>query len=218
MHKATIALTSLGMGAGLMYLADPQEGRRRRARLRDAVVHTAHTVQAAANTASRDVEQRVVGVAARARASLVEKPTPTDEVLAARVRTRVGRLVSHPGAIDVTATSGRVTLSGEVFEAEVDQLINGVRGIPGVTVIENHLEPHVEAGDISALQGPGPRKLYTAPRAWLRWTPTTRVIAGAAGLAVMALASRRRTVRGTAVSLAGFELLEQAMRGGRAAA
>jgi hypothetical protein len=34
MHKTTIALTSLGVGAG-MYFADQQEGRCRRARLRD---------------------------------------------------------------------------------------------------------------------------------------------------------------------------------------
>jgi hypothetical protein len=217
MQKTTIALTSLGVGAGLMYFADPQEGKRRRARLRDAVVHTAHTVETAAGTASRDAEHRFIGLAARAVASLVEKPAPTDEVLTARVRTRVGRLVSHPGAIDVTATSGRITLSGPVFEGEVEQLVNSVRDVPGVSAIDNHLEPHAEAGDISALQGPGPLKLDMA-RAWVRWTPTTGLMAAAAGLALMALASRRRTLRNTAFGLAGFELLEQAVRGARAAA
>jgi hypothetical protein len=201
-----------------MYLADPREGRRRRARLRDVVVHTAHTVEAAAGTASRDAEQRFVGLAARALASLIEKPVPTDEVLAARVRTRVGRLVSHPRAIDVTARSGRVTLSGPVFEAEVEQLLSGVGEVPGVTRIDNQLEPHAEAGAVPALQGPGPLRALTAPRAWFRWTPTTRVVAGAAGVALMALASRRRMVRGTAVGLAGFELLERAVRGARDAA
>lgn len=217
MHKTTIALTSLGVGAGLMFFADPQDGRRRRARLRDLIVHTAHTVETAAGAASRDAEHRFVGLAARAVTSLVEKPAPTDDVLAARVRARVGRLISHPGAIDVTATSGQVMLSGPVFEAEVEKLINGVREVPGVTGIGDHLEPHAEAGDISALQGPGPLKLDAA-RAWARWTPTTRVMAGMAGLALMAPASRRRTVRNTAFGLAGFELLEQAVRGARAAA
>jgi uncharacterized membrane protein len=48
-------------------------------------------------------------------------------------------------------------------------------------------------------------------------TPTTRVVAGAAGLALMAIGSRRRTLRDTAVGLAGFELLEQAVRGACAA-
>jgi hypothetical protein len=217
MNKATIALAGAGVGAGLMYFADPQEGRRRRAWLRDAAAHTVHTVEEAAGTVSRDAEHRVVGLAARALGSLVEQPAPTDEVLAARVRTRVGRLVSHSGAIDVSAKSGRVTLSGPVFEAEVEQLVNGVRDIAGVTGVDHHLEPHADAGNISALQGPGPLHLDTS-KAWVRWTPTTRVMAGAAGLALMAIASRRRTLRGTAVGLAGFELLEQAVRGTRAAA
>jgi hypothetical protein len=43
-------------------------------------------------------------------------------------------------------------------------------------------------------------------------------MAGAAGLALMAIASRRRTLRDAAVGLAGFELLEQAVRAARAAA
>ena len=217
MHKTTIALASIGVGAGLMYVADPREGRRRRARLRDAAVHAAHTVEAAAGTASRDAEHRLIGLAARGLASLIERPAPTDDVLAARVRARVGRLVSHPGAIDVAAASGRVTLRGQVFEAETERLVNAVRSVPGVVAIDNHLESHAEAGDIPALQGPGPRRLDRT-RAWARWTPTSRVIAGALGLALMAAASRRRTVRGTAVGLAGFELFERALRRARAAA
>jgi hypothetical protein len=216
MRKATIALAGLGVGAGLMYFVDPQEGRRRRARLRDTAVHAGRTAKVAAGTVSRDAEHRAAGVVARARASRVRQPVPTDEVLTARVRARIGRLVSHPGAIEVTAASGRVTLSGPVFEAEVEQLVNGVREVAGVTEIENRLEPHAQAGDVSALQGPGPLKLDLS-KAWVRWTPTTRVMAGAAGLALMALASRRRTLRDTAVGLAGFELLEQAVRGARAA-
>jgi hypothetical protein len=186
--------------------------------VRDAVVHTAHTVQDAASTASRDAENRFAGLAQRAVASFTERPAPTDDVLAARVRTRLGRLVSHPGAIEVTATSGRVTLSGPVFEVEVEQLLGGLRDIPGVVAVEDRLERHAHAGDVPGLQGPGPLKISQTLPGWARWTPTTRVIAGAAGLALMALASRRRTVRGAAVGLAGFELLEQAVRGSREAA
>jgi osmotically-inducible protein OsmY len=216
MNKGIIALTGLGLGAGVMYFADPQEGRRRRARLRDAVVHTAHTLEAATGTASRDIENRFAGLAARTVASLVTQPPPIDDVVAARVRARIGRLVSHPGAIDVKAASGRITLSGPVFESEVEQLVEGARAVPGVIQVDDHLEPHAQAGEISALQGPGPLKLHAVPSGWARWTPTTRVTAGAAGLALMALAARHRSIRGTAVGLAGFELLEQAVRGRRA--
>ncbi len=216
MNKATIGLASLGVGAGIMYLADPQDGKRRRARLRDAIAHTWHSLEAASGTAARDTENRFAGVAARTLRSLLEAPPPTDEVLTARVRARIGRLVSHPGAIDVEATAGAITLSGPVFEVEVGQLVEGVREVAGVTRVENHLEPHAQAGDVSALQGPGPLKVDAAA-SWRRWTPTTRMVAGAGGVALMALASRYRTVRGAAVGVAGFELLEQALRAVRGA-
>jgi hypothetical protein len=147
---------------------------------------------------------------------LVPQPPPIDHVLAARVQTRIGRPVSHPGAIDVKASSGRMTLSGPVFEAEVDQLLEGVRTVPGVTQVDNRLETHARAGDVSALQGPGPLKLRGGPSHWPRWLPATRVMAGATALALMAWAARHRTLRGTALGLTGFELLEQAVRGARA--
>jgi hypothetical protein len=136
-------------------------------------------------------------------------------VLAARVRTRIGRLVSHPGAIEVNASSGRIALSGPVFEAEVEQLVEGVRTVPGITHVDNRLEPHAQAGDISALQGPGPLRLHGMPSRWARWMPATRAMVGAAGLALMTWGARHRTARGTAVGLAGFELLAQAVRGAR---
>ena len=216
MNRGTIALTSLGLGAGVMYFADPQEGRRRRARLRDVIVHTGHLLEAATGRTSRDIENRVAGLGARAAAALVTQPPPVDDVLAARVRARIGRLVSHPGAIEVKAATGRITLSGPLFDAEVEQLVEGVRAVPGVTQVDNQLEPHAQAGDIAALQGPGPLKLRAVPPSWARWTPTTRVMAGAAGLALMTLAARHRTIRETAVELAGFELVEQAVRSARA--
>lgn len=78
------------------------------------------------------------------------------------------------------------------------------------------LDPHAQAGDISALQGPGPRKVHPAALRWVRWTPTTRLLAGATGLGLMALASRDRTMRGAAAGLAGFELFEQVLLHGRA--
>jgi hypothetical protein len=196
-----------------MYFTDPKDGRRRRARLRDGVVHTSRMVEAATGRATRDIENRVSGLAARAAASLVPQPTPIDDVLAARVRTRIGRLVSHPGAIDVKASSGRITLSGPVFEAEVEQLLSGIRAVPGVRQVDNRLDTHARAGDVSALQGPGPLKPHGALSHWARWTPSTRVIVGATGLALMAWAARHRTIRGATVGLTGFELLEQAVRG-----
>ena len=104
--------------------------------------------------------------------------------------------VSHQGAIDVIASDGTVTLVGQVFEAEVDQLIAGVTAVTGVTAVENKLEPHRDAAHVSALQGAGPRTLPSSSARWLRWTPTARLIAGATGIALLATSSARNSARG----------------------
>lgn len=199
MNRGVFALASLGVGAGIMYFADPQKGKGRRARLRDTAVHRSHMLRDAAGAASRDTEHRLAGIAARARAAVAQRPAPDDDVLAARVRSRLGRLVSHPGAIEVKAASGRVALTGPVFEAELDQLLHGLRAVEGVVEIENHLEAHADAAGIPALQGGGPLELRALHPASVRWTPATRVLAGAAGLALVLVVAGRRAIQDPAV-------------------
>ena len=215
MNKMRIALTGAAVGAATMYVLDPSRGRRRRARLRETALHTVHSTKAVAAMTARDVEHRVSGLAARTLDRLIEEPSPSDDVLAERVRARLGRLVSHPGAIDVIANNGTVTLSGPIFEAEVEQMLDGVGAVAGVASIENQLEPHRDAAHVPALQGPGPRIIPTPPEKWLRWTPTARLIAGIAGLALVALSSPRPPIRGAGTGIAGIELLERALLGSR---
>jgi hypothetical protein len=198
-----------------MYLMDPSRGRRRRARLGEAASHAYHRAQDMTGMTALDVQHRLSGVAARTLDRLIEEEAPADNVVVERVRARLGRLVSHPGAIDVSASGGTVTLKGEVFEAEVDQLIKGVAEVQGVTAVENRLEPHRDAARVSALQGPGPRSIPGAPAKWFRWTPTARMIAGVAGLALVALSSPKRPVRGAATGITGVELIDRALFGAR---
>jgi hypothetical protein len=217
MKTRTIALATLGLGAGIMFLADPQEGRRRRARLRDGAVHAGHRVQSTARMTAHDVANRVTGLKARA-ISVVDGPDAADdEVVAERVRARLGRLVAHPHAVRVKVADGRVSLGGPVFEAEVQQLFEGVRRVRGVGGIVDELERHVDAGHIPALQGAGPLD-RRANAQWMRWTPTARVMLGAAGLGLLAMAARQRRIPQAAIGLAGLELLEKAVRGARPAA
>jgi hypothetical protein len=215
MNKVTIALTGAGLGAAAMYLMDPSRGRRRRARLGEAASHASHRMQAIVGMTARDVRHRLSGAAAHTLDRLVEEEAPADNVLVERVRARLGRLVSHPGAIDVVASSGTVTLTGPVFEAEVDQLIEGVAAVAGVATVQNKLEPHRDAAHVSALQGPGPRVVSPPSATWLRWTPTARLIAGVAGLALLALSSPKRPVRGAATGATGVELIDRALFGAR---
>jgi hypothetical protein len=211
MNKITIALTGAGLGAAAMYLMDPSRGRRRRARLGEVASHVSHRALDIAGMTARDVRHRLSGAAARTLDRLVEEAVPANDVLVERVRARLGRLVSHPGAIDVVASSGTVTLTGPVFEAEVDQLIEGVAAVAGVATVENKLEPHRDAAHVSALQGPGPRTVPSPPATWLRWTPTARLIAAMAGLTLLALSSTKHFVRGAATRITGAESSSRAV-------
>jgi hypothetical protein len=215
MNKIAVAFAGAAVGAGVMFLFDPRRGRRRRARLGEAAAHVAHRTQAIAGLTERDVRHRLTGAAARALDRLVAKSAPSDEVLVERVRARLGRLVSHPGAIEVVASAGTVTLKGPVFDAEVDQLLRGVATVAGVTAVEHKLEPHGDAVHVSALQGRGPHTAQRPAANWLRWTPTSRLAAGVAGAALLALSLPKRPLRGAAAAAWGVELIACALLGDR---
>jgi hypothetical protein len=177
MNKATIALVGAGIGAAAMYMADPASGRRRRGRIRDVAVHTTKVVRATTGASSRDLEHRLSGLAARSRWWIGHRTPPIDDVLVARVRARVGRLVAHPAAIEVHASKGVVTLRGTVSETEAAHLLAGVGKIHGVLAVDDRLGRRAgEAG------GAVPRRF--------RWSPSIRLLAGVAGLVLTALASR----------------------------
>jgi hypothetical protein len=63
MERTVTFLAGVGVGAGLMYVLDPQMGRRRRAHARDKIVHAAHEAQDAAGAVARDVRNRAQGLA-----------------------------------------------------------------------------------------------------------------------------------------------------------
>jgi hypothetical protein len=165
-----------------MYLLDPDRGRRRRALLRDKMNRAAHTGVEAVGVAGRDLAHRTTGVAARMKRTLVHEPVD-DDVLAERVRAQLGRYVSHPRALEISAAAGVVTLRGPILEGEVPPLLRAVERIPGVREVSPELDEHVTR-DIPALQGGatpagGWRNMWPG-----RWSPATRLLTG--GLATLA--------------------------------
>lgn len=108
--------------AATMYYFDPDMGPRRRARLRERLV-------GGPQHAGTVLAQR--GTRAGGRVTL------PDGQLRDQVRTRLGALVSHPGAIHVQVEGGVVRLSGSVLRLEMDGLLTQVRDMPGVKRVVN---------------------------------------------------------------------------------
>jgi uncharacterized membrane protein len=201
-------LSAMGVGAALMYFLDPDRGVRRRALARNKLVHAAKMAGDSAGTASRDLGNRARGAVAEVRSRFTSNDAD-DRVLEERVRSELGRIVSHPGAIDVMAgVDGRVLLIGDVLDDEVDELMSRVSRVRGVSEVVNELQVHESPEGVPALQGGRERDGGEFELLQENWSPAARVLTGAVGGALAFYAARRRNgVLGSAVGLAGLALL-----------
>jgi hypothetical protein len=171
-------LGGLGIGAGLMYLLDPERGRRRRATARGKAAHFlgagGTALGRSVGRAWRDLAHRGRGLAAEAGARLHWKTEPVaTRVLEDRVRSKMGRFVSHPHAIEVLADDGEVTLAGEILDSEAAALIAAVRSVRGVRKVDDQLRVHESAESVSSLQGEPRKRHRTAPP----WPPAASTTA-----------------------------------------
>lgn len=144
-------LGGVGLGAGLMYLLDPDGGGRRRALARDKCVHSLKVSGKALRKTSADLGNRTRGLVAEA-GSLLRKGSADDHKLEGRVRSKLGRHVSHPSAIQVQCENGRVILSGSVLASEADKLLSKLKKVKGVHDLESRLEIHESSENVPSLQ------------------------------------------------------------------
>jgi osmotically-inducible protein OsmY len=138
MSEVRAFLCGAGMGACLMYWLDPQQGRRRRALLRDQFVAQGHRAERSAGKIWRDTRNRAEGLAHELRGTF-ESDEATDGVLIERVRAMLGRVTSRPRAIEVAARDGHVTLKGTVPANEEHAVVEAVSGVKGVCSVESRL-------------------------------------------------------------------------------
>ena len=188
LHDRGAILTGLGVGAGLMYFMDPAAGAKRRARLRDRLVHAGHVAGEAASATRTDVANRASGIVARVRRMREERPVD-DRTLAERVRARLGRVVSHPRAIDVSAANGVITLRGTILRDEIEGLCRAVSRMDGVSEVIDALDVHDEPAYVPALQG---GRTFPSPWRALR-TPTGRMMTALVATAGAGLLARAVT-------------------------
>jgi uncharacterized membrane protein len=212
MQNRLTQIVGAGIGAVMMYFFDPDAGKRRRSLVRDQMTRSLHKNADAMGATARDLTNRLYGLIAELR-SLFGSENVSDEVLAERVRSTVGRAVRHPGSIEVSAQGGHITLTGPILAHEVGRLISRIRSVRGVKGIDNRLDIHTDAGSIPGLQGEGVRKTGRGRYEFLQsnWAPATRLVAGTAGGLLTVYGLRRRTLPGTFISAAGVTLFARAL-------
>jgi hypothetical protein len=191
-----------GLGAGLMYLLDPQGGGQRRAVARDKTVSALKTGGSACLKTGKHLGNRTKGLVAEA-GSKLRRETVDEQVLGDRVRSKLGRVLSNPSAVEVTSVDGLVILSGSVPSSEKDRLLSTVAKVKGVKDVEDQLEVHEHGGETFFLEGDGKSRSRLA-RAW---KPATLILAGTGGAALALAGFKRRDKVGTALGAAGLGIL-----------
>jgi len=93
-----------------------------------------------------------------------------------RIRAELGRVSSHPEAIEVQTDRGEVTLRGTVLNSEVADILTGVESLRGVSSVRYELDGYDSVDGMPWTQERG--ELDLGPRSW---APAARA-AVAAGL------------------------------------
>ncbi|HTG35834.1 MAG TPA: BON domain-containing protein [Thermoanaerobaculia bacterium] len=187
-----------GLGAGLMYLLDPQGGRGRRAVARDKSVSALKNGGKAAAKTSRHLGNKTKGLVAQAGSKLRRSDLANDgAALLKQVRRKVRRTASHPMAVEVVVQEGNVVLHGLILASEVEGLLAAIRTIEGIAAIENQLEIHESTEDLAAYRNGAKR--------WVE--PATRVLTGGTGSALAYAGLKRKDPLGAALGAVGLGLL-----------
>ena len=200
----------LSLGAALMYLFDPVGGNRRRAMLRDQAAYAAGRTRDASTALARDLENRVSGIRARLMSSADTTPVD-DDILEARVRSKLGRASTHAGAIGVASLDGIVMLTGPVLAHEHGTVCRAVERVHGVAGVVDNLTEHEYAGSVPGLQGEG--SVPDIGWSGRNWSPTARLLAVAGGATLIAYGLQQRAISGGLAAALGAGLLSRGFSG-----
>lgn len=198
-------LAGLGIGVLAMYFLDPDRGGRRRALVGDKVMSAGRDLPDAVGVTARDISNRARGAWAQA-TKLFTSDDASDQVIEARVRAKLGRVVSHPHAVHVTSRGGNITLNGVILAREVPELVKNVMDVRGVKTVDCQLKEHNSPEGVPSLQG-GSTREARSEFMQQNWSPAARVAAGAAGTAALAYGITKRDAVGFGLSAAGAALL-----------
>jgi osmotically-inducible protein OsmY len=131
-----------GLGAGLTYFFDRDNGARRRAQARDRFLAFFRGRGRGLGGVASSVQAEAYGLVQKAKHRTEQpKPDPDDATLAQKVESEIFRAADVPkGQINVNAEHGVVILRGEVAQADlIEELEKKTRAVQGVKGVENLL-------------------------------------------------------------------------------
>ena len=199
-------ITSIGLGAGLMYFFDPQHGARRRAMVRDKANRLVNDMDESIEKALEDSRNRARGVLSEMTAKLSDQGAP-DWILEERVRSNLGRMARHSRGVTVTADGGRIILSGPVLREDEDAIVKTAMRTRGVHGVENQLQVFDSPESIPALQGePSAQRQPRPDWAQRNWSPSTRLLSSVGGSLLTLYGMSRRGIAKPVLSTAGLVL------------
>jgi gas vesicle protein len=139
------AVGAAALGAGLMFMLDPAQGKIRRSMVKTRAGRAAHSArgywQNPRGRSGKPASPRA-GASDHAlgqSAPHFEAPSGSDEELAARVRQEIATGCSRPMDVYVTCRAGLVSLSGSLPIDEQDPVIARIRTLEGVGRVDNNL-------------------------------------------------------------------------------
>ena len=204
--KLKTLLTTIGLGAGLMYFMDPQHGDRRRAMVRDKANKFVNDIDESIEKALDDTRNRARGVLSEMTAKLSDQSAP-DWILEERVRSNLGRIAGHARGVTVTADDGRIYLSGPVLREDEEAVVKTAIRTRGVHGVENQLQVFDDPHSIPVLQGQPSRRRAARPEWQQRnWSPATRLLSSVGGSLLTLYGLTRRSVAKPVLSTAGLVL------------
>ena len=197
-------LVTVGLGAGLMYFFDPQQGNRRRALVRDQINRWISDLDYSIDKGRQDLRNRTRGVLSEMTARLSDQGAP-DWILEERVRSNLGRIPSNTHSIDVRADGGFIHLSGPALREDRDDILKAAARTRGVYGVEDELHLIDNPQDIPSLQsGASMHSQAGSQTQPQNWSPATRLLSGVGGSLLTLYGLRRSGLTKPLLSTAGL--------------
>ena len=209
--KLKRALTTLGVGAGIVYFFDPQLGESRRTLLREKANNLVNKMDDSIYAAVEDTRNKTRGVLSEWIAKLSNQDNP-DWILAERVRNALGRLTPHSRGVRVRADQGQIHLNGSILNVERDVILNAAARTRGVREVIDELQVFYSPEEMTAFADTPTSQSQDTP-AWKQQSlsPATRLLSSVGGSLLTLYGLKRKGLARPVLSTAGLLLTARGM-------